>query len=397
MWKGREIVPCASALFAGNFLGDFLPLSPVVYLALAFIVALLALFFRKMPVMLLSLVLTGALSLQVQRMPPLAGESALEASARRSKDRFSAYLETIFTYKEAATRVSDADSTTVSDTEESSHDDELAIFKALAIGDKSEIDYNLKDAYRKSGAMHLLALSGLHVGIIYALISALFSIFGGNRAVQLVRSIVTVAFLWQFALISGLSPSIFRAVLMITFYEIAGLVSADRDGPAALAGSAVVIMLLEPEAPRELSFLLSYSAIIGIYTIYPRLSALMDKDFQPDTSRLCGFRKTLAGIFLTSIPARLMRKSIYYVWQVMCMSISCQATCGLLAYCYFGTFPKYFLLTNLLAVPLATLVMYAAAAAILTSFSPTLGTLTSKLLHLAIHLLNTTIRLLAEM
>ena len=357
MFKGREIVPCAAALFAGNMLGSFLMPAPWLCLALSAVLAVLSALLKKGILLFATISMLGAASVQISRMPSGKRDSAIVQKAAAMKSDFSRYLETILP----------------------PGSEESGILKALAIGDKGGVGKELKEAYRKSGAMHLLALSGLHVGIIYALFSFLLGFLGGSLFARRLRTAVTLAFLWSFALISGLSPSIFRAVLMITFYELAGCLSASRDGPAALAGSAIVIMLLQPESPRELSFQLSFSAVAGIFLIYPRLSLLM--------------KVREHSSFLLNSGGKLLK----YVWQTACLSISCQASCGMLAYFYFGTFPKYFLVTNLLAIPLATLVMYAIAGALVSSLLPFAGNWTAALLDSAIRLLNATIKILAQM
>ena len=113
--------------------------------------------------------------------------------------------------------------------------------------------------------MHLLALSGLHVGLIYALLRWLLTPLGGHRVARLLRSAVILLLLWTYALITGLSASIARAVLMITLYEISGHLSGDRDGLSALAGSALLLMLFDPESPRDIGFQLSYTAVLSTW------------------------------------------------------------------------------------------------------------------------------------
>ena len=237
--------------------------------------------------------------------------------------------------------------------------------------------------YRESGAMHLLALSGLHVGLIYALLAWLLRPLGGHRTARLFRSGLILVFLWTYALITGLSASISRAVLMITFYELSGLISGDRDGLSALAGSALLLTLFRPEAPRDIGFQLSYTAVLSILLLHPRLSRLLQTR------------------------SRLLTR----IWELLSVSLCCQATCGVLAWLYFGTFPRYFLLTTLLAIPLATAVMYAIAASVasaalsslisgaswLSSLFDTLSSTASAVLTWLLHLLNTLIRLIAEL
>ena len=357
MWGGREIVPCAAAVFAGNVIGDCLMPSPALCLLLSLLMASAALTFRKMFLMMAALAALGAASVQISRMPPQARPSALSVAAADAKQHCSEYLEEILP----------------------PCSEETGVFKAMAVGDKSALDRELKESYRSSGAMHLLALSGLHVGTIYGIVTLLMGFAGGSLFVRHARSVFTLVFLWMFAIMTGLSPSIFRAVLMITFYELSGLLGTDRDGPTALASSALIILFLQPEAPRDISFQLSYSALIGIFVIYPRLSPLLKIKEGP--------------VIFSRAAGRLLK----YIWEAVCLSISCQATCGMLAYLHFGTFPRYFMITNLIAIPLATLVMYAIVAAVAASFIPADIALPAELLRKALHLLNSAVRLIAEM
>ena len=360
MWQGRELVACTLAFLAGNVLGDCLSLPPWVFLFLSLVFACLSLRRPEWMVLLVCFVFLGAAALQLGRMPSGAGPSALKQWAAFQKETFSEWLGQLAPPGE-----------------------ELAILRALAIGDKGDLTRDLRAAYRDSGAMHLLALSGLHVGLIYALLRWLLSPLGGHRAAHLLRSSFILLSLWTYALITGLSSSIARAVLMITFYEISGWMSSDRDGLTALAGSALILMLFDPESPRDIGFQLSYTAVLSILLLHPRLSRLLQTR------------------------SRLLTR----IWKLLSVSLCCQATCGVLAWLYFGTFPRYFLLTTLLAIPLATAVMYAIAASVasaglsslitgasrLSSLFDTLSSTASTVLTWLLHLLNTLIRLIAEL
>ena len=154
---------------------------------------------------------------------------------------------------------------------------------------------------------------------------------------------------------------------MLSFYELSDCVGGGRDGPSSTAISAIVIMLLDCEAIRDIGFQLSFSAMAGIFLIFPWLSLLL----------------------------KTRSKLLRYVWQTMCMSISCQASCGVVAYLYFGSFPRYFLLSNLIAIPMATAVMYSIVLSLATSFIPGAGVITSGVVRAVIHSLNNAIHLLA--
>lgn len=316
MWQGREIILCTLALLAGNLLGDALSLPPLVYLLLSVVFALVAMRRPQLLWILACLLWLGAAGVQAGRMPRPGPPPALSLWAAGCKASFSAWLETLLPAGE-----------------------EQAILRALAIGDCSGLSRELRAAWRDSGAMHLLALSGLHVGLLYALLHRLLSLLGGSRPARLLRSVVVLGLLWTYALITGLSASIVRAVLMITFYEISAFVTGGRDGLSALAGSAFLLMLFDPESPRDIGFQLSYTAVLSILLLHPRLKRLLHTR------------------------SRLLTR----VWELLSVSLCCQATCGLLAWFYFGNFPAYFLLTTLLAIPLTTLVMYTILAASATA------------------------------
>ena len=351
MWQGREIVWVTLALLAGNLLGDRLTLPPLLYLLLSLFAAAFAAVRPRKGTLLLCFVLLGAASVQVGRLPAAAAPDALSAWALRQKGDFSAWLGEILP-----------------------EGDELGVLRALAIGDKGSLTRELRADYRESGAMHLLALSGLHVGLIYALLLRLLAPLGGHRAARLLRSGLLLSALWAYALITGLGASITRAVLMLSFYEISGLLSGDRDALAALFGSAFLLMSFRPDAPRDIGFQLSYTAVLSILLLHPWLKTRLQTR------------------------SRLLTR----VWEMLSVSLCCQATCGLLAWHYFGTFPRYFLLTTILAIPLTTVTMYTIAATIATNaLSGLVPALTSvsaaagRALAWLLHLLNTVISLIA--
>jgi len=133
-----------------------------------------------------------------------------------------------------------------------------------------------------------------------------------------------------------------------------------RTAVLALSVAAVVITVFEPEAPRQIGFQLSFAACIAIFTIFPWMRGLL-----VTSSRLLG-----------------------YVWDCLCLAISCQLLTGPISYLYFGTFPRFFMVTNLLTVPLVGLIMYLIAAALLSAGIPFAGPLAAGLLEASVKLLN---------
>ena len=344
MKKGREISFCALAFLAGDFFGGWLTLPPMLYLALSLLSAAALLRCRRMMLFAAAFLLLGAASVQVSRMPPVRGETLWESRCATLKSRASERLGELV-----------------------GEGDELAVLRAISIGDRGDLTRELKADYRRGGAMHLLALSGLHVGIIYKMLCWMLFFLGGGLIFRRLRSILVLLALWGFAAISGLSPSIARATLMITIYEISSFFRSGRDGINSLSVAALLICLADPEAPRSIGFQLSFCACLSLFTLFPFLRGLLKA-------------KTAA---------------LRYVWDSVCVAVSCQAATAPLSYLYFGTFPRYFLITNLLAVPVAAAVLYLLAASLLLSPLPWLSGKASFLLGEALSLLNKTIATVA--
>lgn len=202
-----------------------------------------------------------------------------------------------------------------------------ALLKALITGEREDIPRETSEAFRESGASHILALSGLHLGIIYMIISRVLGIAGGNPRVRRIRSATTIIICSIYSFSTGAGPSITRALIFIILGESAKLLHRKASLGTILLSSAIIHLTLNPSDLMSVGFQLSYAAIAGIAWIHPRLNK-----FWTDESSNKGLMKR--------------------IWDSACLSISCQLTTGPIAWLYFGTFPKYFLLTNLIALPL---------------------------------------------
>lgn len=219
------------------------------------------------------------------------------------------------------------------------------LLKALLSGSKAGLDREMRDAFRRSGASHILALSGLHLGILYGILSSLLSLLGRSRAAGLTRSISCIAAAFLYARATGFSSSIVRALLYIIFNEICTLSPERRRHPANILCASLLIQLcLRPGAIRELGFQLSYLAMLGIGLVFPRLEA-----WYPE--------------------GRAKFDPVRKLWSTMALSISCQLTTAPLVLLRFGSFPQYFLLTNLLSLPLVEAFIWCGVAALALSAS----------------------------
>ena len=205
------------------------------------------------------------------------------------------------------------------------------LLKALLTGDRSGLPRETVRIFRESGGAHLLALSGLHIGILYLLLSRFLWPLGNSPRARRFRYALTVLAAGLFTLMTGASPSIVRAFLFIFLTETARLLSRPRNPLRILSTALLIQLVLTPSAISSVGFQLSYLAMAGIFLLFPILDG-----WYPETSRFDPVRK---------------------IWEAAALSISCQVFTGPLAWLRFHTFPTYFLLTNLLALPLTTLLM----------------------------------------
>lgn len=210
------------------------------------------------------------------------------------------------------------------------------LINALITGDRSGISEETLEAFRKSGASHILSLSGFHLGIIYGILRAIFSLFGNSRSSKFLRSLVLISICGFYTSATGARASITRAFLFILLGETASLTGRYRNIKNILWTALLIQLVIKPEEIRDIGFQLSYAAIFGIAYIYPHL-----KGAWPEKSKDKG----------------IIHRSLHWIWASVSMSIACQVTTGPLAFMYFGTFPKYFLLTNMIALPLAGLII----------------------------------------
>ena len=221
------------------------------------------------------------------------------------------------------------------------------LVKALLTGDKSDLPKEITGIFRDSGASHVLALSGLHLGVLYLLLTRLTSPLGNSPKARKSRcSLIIVAALF-YSIMTGATPSIIRAFLFITINETARLLGRKREPVRVLLAALTVQLALKPDVISSVGFQLSYMAMAGIFLLYPTLERIYPAPSGSRLSRFNPFRK---------------------IWNAAMLSISCQIFTGPIAWHYFHTFPKYFILTNLVALPLTSAIMTLSVATIALSF-----------------------------
>lgn len=245
---------------------------------------------------------------------------------------------------------------------------ELAVASALILGARSEIDKEVMADYSGSGIIHILSVSGLHVGIIYAVIILLLKrIRFLNRTLG--GTIISIVALWTYAALTGLSPSVVRAAVMYSFIGVAAL-SGRRISPFnSLAGSALLMLIADPWCWKQLGFQLSFAALWGIFSFQPLLKKI------------------------EQIHSRILR----YILLSVGVSSAAQLSTAALGFFYYGTFPVYFFIANLVAIPLSTVLTYLGIVAIVLTGIPWLGTACVWLFDKGIALLNNFAALVAHL
>ena len=212
---------------------------------------------------------------------------------------------------------------------------ELGILSALTLGYREELDKSVQQSFSASGAMHVLAVSGLHTGIVWGILMWILTLGGWRKPLYEAQGKrwllggILLLLLWIYAFITGLSPSVMRSALMLSFWELTYLMGQHTSRWNPILAAAVIILLINPLALWSVSFQLSFAAVIGIMVIASWM--------QQHTRLRSVWSKYIGGLLMVSIGAQL-------------------ATMPLTLY-YFGQTSNYFALTNLIVVPMAFVVL----------------------------------------
>lgn len=205
-----------------------------------------------------------------------------------------------------------------------------SVMKALLLGNRTELNPELKEQFAVTGVMHVLAVSGLHVGIIYLILLWIL----GERPDRIKRPrvvmVVVLPLLWGYSYVTGLSPSVMRAALLFSILLIGKSLNRKTSSINSLAVSAFILLLINPLLLVDVGFQLSYMAVLGIIFVYP----VIQKWWLPGN------------------------KILLYLWQLMAVSLAAQLFTFPMSMYYFHRFPTYFLLANLLVIPLVTLLIW---------------------------------------
>lgn len=219
-----------------------------------------------------------------------------------------------------------------------------AVASAILLGYDEVLPPYLRKGYVAAGAMHVLCVSGLHVGVIFLIAGFLLNIFGKGKRAQYLKTSLLLLIIWFYALLTGLSPSVQRASLMISFFLLGKLISRHGYALNSIAASAFFILLFNPQSIMNLGFQLSYAAVIGIVLLHrPIASSLYIKN-----------------------------KLLKWVWEITALAIAAQLATSPFVIFYFHQFPVYFWLSNLFLVPMSFVIIVSGMSLLILSFLPVL-------------------------
>lgn len=216
---------------------------------------------------------------------------------------------------------------------------ELGLLVALSIGDKSLLEPEVKHAFSSAGAIHVLAVSGLHVGVLFMVLNFIFGFFGSRRLIKGFRITVVLGGIWAYAMLTGFPPSVLRACTMFSFVAFGQVLRRESSIFNTLSLSAFILLLTNPLLIFDVGFQLSYAAVFGI----------------------CFFQPPLARKFSSS------NKVLDYLVQLMSVTVAAQLTTFPFVLYYFNQFPIYFWLVNIFLIPLIFLDLIATIGFVVSS------------------------------
>ena len=208
---------------------------------------------------------------------------------------------------------------------------ELGILSALTLGYRENLDKDVQRSFSVSGAMHVLAVSGLHTGIVWGIVVWLLTLGGWFKPLweekwkRWLLNIIAIVLIWMYAFVTGLSPSVMRSALMLSFWALSGLLEKQISRWNPLFAAAVIILIINPLALWSVSFQLSFAAVAGIMLIGQKMQRSI------------------------SLKGRMLQ----YVGGLMLVSVAAQIATMPLTMHYFGQTSNYFALTNLVVIPMA--------------------------------------------
>ncbi len=211
------------------------------------------------------------------------------------------------------------------------HDpDAIAVASTLILGYRADLSQDVLQAYSKTGTMHVLSVSGMHVALVYIIIELLLRFLNRKRSTILLKAFISIVLIWLYALLSGFSPAVCRAAVMISFVICGKTYNRHISMLNILLVSAFMLLLYNPYFVADVGFQLSYLAVFGLILLQPIIENLLE----------------------------VKQKHLRKLWALLSVSLAAQVITFPVSVFYFHQFPVYFLLSNLFIVLPSMLIMY---------------------------------------
>lgn len=230
---------------------------------------------------------------------------------------------------------------------------------ALLLGERSELDKDLLKSYSDTGTIHIISVSGLHVGIIFIVLQFILNHLPLFKN-KIVKCILIIICIWFYSILTGLPASVIRSALMISFHTIGKTIAIKTNGINHVAASALVLLSINTNYLFDIGFQLSYLAVFGIMYL----------------------QKPISDLYVPQ------NKLSSYIWLTSSVSISAQLFTLPVCLYYFHQFPNYFILANLIAIPLSSIALYASLSNLVFASIPILNKLSEWVLVYSIKWLN---------
>jgi competence protein ComEC len=246
---------------------------------------------------------------------------------------------------------------------------EAGLAEAMLIGYKDDLDKRLVQSYSDTGAVHIIAISGLHLGLIYWLLMLLCKPLAKYKTGRIIQPILIIAGLWTFSFIAGGSPSVLRSAVMFTCLVLGNFMNRKASVYNSLAASAFLLLCYNPFWLWDAGFQLSYAAVLSLAIFYKPVYDLLF------------FPNKIADI----------------IWKSVCVTLAAQILTVPVSIYHFHQFPNLFLFANLLAVPLSSLIIFGEIAICITGIFPAVAAGTGYLVHYLIYWLNSFIETVSSL
>ena len=237
---------------------------------------------------------------------------------------------------------------------------ESGVAEALLIGYRNDLDRDLVQSYSNTGVVHIIAISGLHIAMIYGLMIWLLFPFAGKRWIKVIRPLLILSVIWGFTFLAGAVPSILRSAVMFSFIILGECLGKRTDIYNSLSASALLILLFNPFSLWDAGFQLSYAAVLSIVVFHKHIVKWVHFE----------------------------NKLLKELWSLNAVTLSAQILTLPLVLYYFHQFPTYFLIANLFAVTFSGWVLYAEILLLIVSSIPYVALYVGKLIAWSIGFMN---------